>query len=114
MEKELTVDEIFCAMPLLKEYFKDLERNLRRFRRRKDMPYCTKELLERKKEELLQTAKSLTRVELKIIYYLRALSCVNEWRFFQILQDVYKSECILKNVEKGENIYFDILNICKP
>ena len=114
MEKKWTIDEIFCGMPLLKAYFKELERTIKTFRKRKDNPQLTRELLERKKDVLLQTAQSLTRIELKIVYYLRSLTCVKMRRLFHTLQDFYRAECRLKNAGTGENAYFDIVSVCIP
>lgn len=113
-KENLTIEEIFCGMPHLKEYFRQQEKAIKNFRKSKDKPHLSKELLIFKRDELLQTAQSLSRVELKIIYYLRQLSCVNELWFFHTLKNLYQMECDFKNSQQDQIQYVDVLQICKP
>ncbi len=70
MKKSPTLNELFCGMPYLLKYFKEMDRTIKTF-----SPQTGKceeiEAIKKKRRDLLKTAKELDRTDLQIIYYLR-------------------------------------------
>ncbi len=91
MSKTLTIDEIFCGMPRLKIYFKDLDRKIRIFT--PSAGECEEvEKIKKKRRELLKTAKAIDCIDLQILYYLHNLHRIRAQALLLSLKKIFFAE----------------------
>ncbi len=91
MKKSLTVNELFCGMPNLKAYFKEMDKTIKSFSPKTET--CTEiEKLKKKRRNLLQTAKAIDRTDLQILYYLHNLQKIRPYQLLLTLQKVFLAE----------------------
>ena len=92
MEKELQLEELFCGMPALLEYFQETKKTLRYFHLTTYKRVATKKEFEQFHENLLQTAKELQAKDLACIFYLRHIDGINMTNIIRTLQKRYKAQ----------------------
>ena len=71
----------------------------------------TAERVKARNGALLETVKSLTANELKLIYYLRMTDGISAEKMLKELRKVFHAQCGFKNILHGTDIYKDILQM---
>ncbi len=110
--KAITINELFCGMPFLREYFKEQERIIKKFGEGTDNKNPTIERLKARKRVLLDTAKRMRGEDLQIIYYLHTLSSVRTCHVLNALKKIKEAEIAFnvllqqddKDVMAAENV----------
>ncbi len=92
MDKELQLEELFCGMPELLEYFQDTKNTLRYFHLTTYKNVTTKKEFEEFRENLLQTAKELRVKDLACIFYLRHIDGINITGVIRTLRKRYEAQ----------------------
>ena len=104
-KKSLTVDEMFCGMPHLRDYFKEMDRTIRKFG---TVENPAVEELKEKKQVLIETAQNMRRTDLQLIYYVQNFDKVYPHTLLNALKKLFNAQNELNNLIKGTNEYKDI------
>lgn len=91
-EKKFTIEEAFCSVPELREYFQRSLRNIDDFDKFQWEPGATKEAMIKHYNILLGVFESLTVYDLDVCYYMRALRHMSPRMVSYMLQDYYETE----------------------
>ena len=92
MDKELQLEELFCGMPELLEYFQETKKTLRYFHLTTYKRVTTKKEFQDFHEKLLQTAKELQAKDLACIFYLQHIDGINMSDIIRTLQKRYEAQ----------------------
>ncbi|MBQ8309060.1 MAG: hypothetical protein IJX96_04425 [Clostridia bacterium] len=109
MEKEYTLEEMFCGMPHLLVRFQCLKHQIRWFAQNSWEEGVTKEDVIKENQLLLETAKDLSLFDIKIAYYLRHIDGWSNIKLLHILEDLFDAQCDCKNALFGTDEYYDPL-----
>ncbi len=109
MKKEYTLEEMFCGMPRLLEVFQSLKHQIRWFAQNSWGEGVTKEDVIKENQPLLETAKDLSIIDIKIAYYLRHLDGWSDRRLLHILEDFFDAQCDCKNALFETDEHYDPL-----
>lgn len=97
-DKAITINELFCGMPFLRDYFREQERIIKRFGEGTDNKNPAIESLKARKKVLLETAKRIRGEDLQIIYYLHTLSIVRSSQVLNALKRIKETEIEFKTL----------------
>ena len=84
-KKTLTINEIFCGMPHLKDYFHNQERLIRKFGEGNGENPAV-EALKQKEEILLKTARQMDIEDLRVVYYVHNIKKMKPYRIVEMLR----------------------------
>lgn len=84
-KKKLTINEMFCGMPYLKNYFSHQETMIRKFGKGDVENPAVVELKE-KEEILLKTARQMDIEDLRIVYYVHNIKRMYPHRIVEVLR----------------------------
>ncbi len=86
MEKQsLTTKEIFCGMPRLYAYFREMDSTIKRYSPKSGESEGIEDLKKRRRE-LLKVAKEIDRIDLQILYHLHRLQRLRPLRLLCALK----------------------------
>ncbi len=105
------IEEAFCAMPKIAELFQQMEREIRYYNRYRWNEQTTKEKLIKKRDELLEVVKSIDNIDLTVLFYLRKLDGINQYKMARMLRELYQAQCDFKNELNQTDEYADILGV---
>lgn len=110
-KREEQIKDEFKNFPKLAEYFINLEYAVRNFGRYKWKNGTTREKLKTETDTLIQTAKGIDSIDLKILYYLNNNCGVSKYKLLDILKKAKQSQCDMLNAVYATNEYVDPLNV---
>ncbi len=91
VKKTLTSKEIFCGMPYLQNYFRQMERKIKLFTPEEGK--CEEvERLKKERKELLERAKNIDIEDLRILYYLHKLKKIFPAQLLAALKKFYGAQ----------------------
>ena len=105
------IEEMFQGIPELQNLFKKYERDIRFYNRYNWNEATTKEKLIKKRDDLLQIAKTMGACELFILYYIKHMQTFGRFTLVKMLRELYVSQCNFKNKFYNTNEHEDILEI---
>lgn len=105
-KKEITVEEMFCGMPALRKYFRDLEKNIATFDVGTEKNAGV-EALKEKREKLLRAMQEMTPTDMWIVYYINHLRVVNPYSVLYALRKISQGQCELENEIRNTDTYKD-------
>ncbi len=103
MDKELKIDELFCGMPELFQYFQGVKKTIRAFHLTNYKNLTTKEEFEQFHEKLLQTAQGLRIKDLVCVFFLRNIDGINLTEILRILHKRYQEQLTFQKMIKGDD-----------
>ncbi len=113
-EVEIREEELknnFKAFPRLADYFINVEYFIRNFGRYRWKEGTTREKLRLEADTLMETAKNMDSIDLKIIYYLNNSCGVSKNELLHILKQAKKTRCETLNAVYATNEYVDPLDV---
>ena len=91
-DKEKEIEEMFLGIPEFQRIFKQYERFLRYYNIYNWNEHTTKEKLEKKRDDLLALAQGLGPMDLTILYYVRNIRGLGQYRMIKLLRKLYTAE----------------------
>ena len=102
---------LFEDIPEWRRLFQDMDKHIRLFDAYRWNAYTTKEILTKKRDEMLEMVKGLNTIDLHLLYYLRCLQGLSNHSLFHMLQKLYSSQCEFLNGLFHSNEHVDIFLI---
>ncbi len=100
-KKALTTKEIFCGMPRLYVYFREMDSTIKKFSPTDGKSEGIEELKIRRRE-LLKVAKGMDRIDLQILYYLHRLQRLRPMQLLCALKKLFAAQGELADLIKEE------------
>lgn len=99
--EEVNIEELFCGMPLLQSYFKAQERRMKDFSGTQDGEEKIKRW-EKKRDEMLQTARELRAQDLEIVYYVKKIRKIKPERIRYVLKKLSDASDGLEDLDSED------------
>ncbi len=100
-KKEISIEELFCGMPLLQSYFKAQERRIKDFAGTRDGEEKIRRW-EKRRNEMLQTARMIGVQDLEIIYYVKKIRKIKPERIRYVLKKLSDASDGLESLDKED------------
>ena len=97
------IEEICCGMPNMLEYFSGIDEKIKKKKDKK-----LKGRLRKQRSQVLKILHGLKIVDIKTLYYLSQLLDGDRYFVYLILARLYRKDCDLKNLQQGEEKFYDI------
>ena len=108
-KKTLTLDEIFCGMPRLREYLKTQAKGIKKMKECAQRNDALILELEEKHKALVETARGMRAEDLQILYYIHTLEGVRSCRVLNALRRLSAAQTEFKNSLQEQNENKDIM-----
>ncbi|MBE7085072.1 MAG: hypothetical protein E7368_03360 [Clostridiales bacterium] len=94
---ELNIEEIFCAVPMLKDYFLRMHEEIENFEKLKWQKTITKQVLCLRIELILGLFSSLDIRDIRLLYYVKNSRGINYMQLLKRCESVFEKETQLYN-----------------
>ena len=107
-KKQLSIEELFCGIPNLQTYFKKQENIINRFGVNASENPAIK-IIRKRRNLLIDTAKDLTYIDLKIIFYLNNLGFGLKNKVLSALRTMCSVQCDFEKLLNIENEKMELM-----
>lgn len=105
--KQITINEIFCGAPRLKEYFQEIDRTIKTFLPMEGKSAGVEEL-KQKRKALLQTFKEMNRTDLQLLYYVHHFDRIYPHVLLNAIKKLFDAQTELKNLLSNQKETADL------